>query len=145
MSKKTGLRKQVRKLIRNWAAPAGCGLFFLFLLKFVFFCGYVPSASMEPAIHKGSFIFGIRIFGELQRGEVVVFEHEGRLLVKRIAGVSGDVVYSGSGRMLVVPAGYYYMLGDNCSESSDSRYWDEPFVGRMQIIARVVVRKQHPY
>ena len=140
MSKKTGLRKQVRGLIRNWAVPVGCGLFFLFLLKSIFFIGYVPSTSMEPAIHKESFIFGLRVHGELQRGDVVVFEHGGRLLVKRIAGIQGDVVYASDEKSMTVPEGCYFMLGDNLENSDDSRGWDEPFVENSQIIAKAAIR-----
>ncbi|RKJ39176.1 S26 family signal peptidase [Acutalibacter sp. 1XD8-33] len=36
------------------------------LSRFVLFAGYVPTESMEPAIHKDSYILGCRIFGELK-------------------------------------------------------------------------------
>jgi signal peptidase I len=38
---------------------------------------------------------------------------------------------------LVIPAGDYFMLGDNRNHSRDSRYWG--FVSRSQIIARPLV------
>ena len=126
-------------LIRDWAVPAGCGLVILFLLKFVFFFGYVPSASMEPAIKEGSFIFGIQVFGELAHREIVVFERENRLLLKRIAGVPGDVVFIGADS-LTVPDGCYFVLGDNEGHSIDSRYWDDPFVSQEQVAA-LILRK----
>jgi signal peptidase I len=91
---------------------------------------------MEPTIRERSFIIGIRMFAEPERGDIVVFEHESRLLVKRIAGVFGDVVYV-DGENRIVPDGYYYVLGDNTEHSIDSRYWDEPFVPREEILARV--------
>ncbi len=125
----------IRRLIKNWAAPFGCGLLFLFLLKFVFFFGYVPSASMEPAIREGSFIFGIRVYSELRRGDVTVFEREGRLLVKRITGIPGDMVVMIDGDTQIVPDGCYFMTGDNPEDSYDSRYWDEPFIEQNKIIA----------
>ena len=127
-------RSNIRRLIKNWAVPFGCGLFFLFLLKSVFFFGYVPSPSMEPAIREGSFIFGIRVFSELRRGDIVVFKHENRLLVKRVAGVPGDIIADDSEK-LAVPEGCYYMLGDNEGRSSDSRVWEDPFVSVDNIIA----------
>ncbi|MDR1537195.1 MAG: S24/S26 family peptidase [Clostridiales bacterium] len=52
-----------------------------------FFVGYVPAASIDPAIRKDSFIFGVRVVGDLERGDVVAFEYEGRVLVKRIAAL----------------------------------------------------------
>jgi signal peptidase I len=125
---------KLRALIKNWAVPVGCGLIFLILLKCVFFVGVVPTTSMEPTIKQGSVILGVRVFGELRRGDVIVFEHQGRLLVKRIAAVADDTV-SVNGRPQTVPDGCFYMLGDNAADSIDSRYWDEPFVTREQIVA----------
>jgi len=133
-------RKRFRRLIRSWAVPAGCGLVFLFLLRFIFFFGYVPSASMEPAIREGSFILGIRMFGEPGRGDVAVFEHESRLLVKRVVGIPGDTVAVGA-EVLTVPDGCYFMLGDNGGHSIDSRHWNEPFVERHEIVAIVFARR----
>ena len=40
-------------------------------------------------------ILGIRIFGELERGDVVIFRHERKMLVKRIAAGEGDRVLLG--------------------------------------------------
>jgi signal peptidase I len=91
---------------------------------------------MVPAIHKDSFIFGIRVFGEPERGDVVAFWHEGRLLVKRIAALPGDTVTI-RGVALTLPDGCYFMLGDNRKNSIDSRYWDEPFVPIERIVARI--------
>ena len=73
--------------------PATLCLAVWVLFRFVLFLGYVPSASMEPTIPAGSVILGIRIFGELERGDVVIFRHEGKTLVKRIAAGEGDRVY----------------------------------------------------
>jgi len=131
-------RGRIRRLIRNWAVPVGCGLLFLFLLKFVFFFGYVPTASMEPAIRVDSFIIGHRVFGKLKHGDIVVFEYKGRLMVKRIAGVPGDVVPDAKGGTLAVPAGCYFVLGDNPEESVDSRHWSNPFVHERRIIAKLL-------
>ena len=139
MTKQKNLRSIVRRLVKNWAVPVGCGLVFLFLLRFVFFFGYVPSASMEPAIREGSFIFGIRTVGELKLGDVVIFEHEGFLLTKRIASLPGDSVIIGDEAALV-PDDCYFMLGDNDDVSLDSRCWDDPFVKRSAIIALLPFR-----
>lgn len=142
----------MKKAIKKWAAPLLCGLFTLILFKFVLFVGYVPSASMEPTIKAESLILGCRLMGALQRGDIVMFCQDGYYLVKRIAAVPGDVIYiedtreafsvnedpAGATRVLIVPDGSYYMLGDNEEKSIDSRYWDEPFVEQSQVVAKVL-------
>jgi signal peptidase I len=92
---------------------------------------------MEPTIREDSLIIGMRVAGKLEVGDIVVFEHNGLLLVKRIAGIPGDTVYSTDGNAMTVPSGCYYVLGDNTEASIDSRHWDEPFVTDKSIIAKV--------
>ena len=64
----------------------------LLFFRFVIYIGYVPTNSMEPTIMAGDKIFGFRILGELEVGDIVVFEHDGTNMVKRIAAVPGDIV-----------------------------------------------------
>lgn len=92
---------------------------------------------MEPNISAGSYVFGVRIVGALQRGDVIVFRLDGQNLVKRIAAISGDIVYIDEITQQEVPAGYFYMLGDNPTESFDSRHWDNPFIHESTIVARL--------
>ncbi len=125
----------MRKLWK-WAIPA-CALGATVLLfRFVLFIGYVPTESMEPTIHKGSYILGCRIFGELKVGDIIVFEHEGKQVVKRIAAVSGDVMEH-TGQHLTVPDGCFYVLGNNSGNSYDSRRWSEISVSKSEIRAKI--------
>lgn len=111
------------------------GTFLLF--RFVLFIGYVPTESMEPTLKKGSMIVGNRIFGELKVGDIVVFRHEKKLLVKRIAAMEGDLIHY-KGKQIQVPAESLYLLGDNLRNSWDSRYWDSPFICNKDIVARML-------
>lgn len=124
----------MRKIKRRFTIPAFVLAVTLFILRFVLFIGYVPTESMEPTLHKGSFIFGSRIFYKMEVGDIVVFRHEGRFLVKRVAGVGGDIVECRA-KKLSVPTGELYLLGDNEGSSWDSRYWEYPFISEEGVCA----------
>jgi signal peptidase I len=121
----------------------------------------VRGASMWPALADGERILVERVTGELgafQRHDVVVLEPpgiRGERYVKRIVGLPGDVVVVGAGeirvngdsvasgihtepmsRRVVVPAGAYFVAGDNFDHSFDSRAFG--CVSHERIIGRVV-------
>ena len=114
--------------------PVFCAILVLVLFRCVLYLGYVPTASMEPTIHQGSLILGLRQFGELHTGDVVIFRHDGRTLVKRIAAGPGET-YILNGSPVTVPPGRYLLLGDNTKDSYDARYWEDPFIPEKDMIA----------
>jgi len=140
--------KKIWKRVKPWSVPICLTLLCYVLLQHVFLLGYVPSASMEPTLQEGSFIFGLRIFETPTVGDIIVFVKDGTLQVKRIAAVPGDQIdltkleYMDSlpipnwnDPILTVPAGHFYVLGDNTQNSYDSRYWENPFIAEEQLVA----------
>lgn len=123
------------KSIRRWIIPIGITVLTLILLKVFFLFGYVPTESMEPTLKKGSLILANRIYGELQVGDIIVFTHDGKYLVKRIAAMEGDTIER-DGKTVIVPEDSFYVLGDNENNSYDSRYWEEPFVSKKDVKAK---------
>ena len=127
-----------KKTFGKWLIPVVVTVAILILLKLVFLIGYVPTESMEPTIEKGSYIVGTRIFSDLEVGDVIIFRHDGKLLVKRIAAAEGDMVER-NGVQLTVPSGCYYVLGDNADNSYDARYWAEPFINERTVVAKLIL------
>ena len=125
---------------RKWIIllPIITAVTILLLFRFVFLIGYVPSESMEPTLQKESFILGSRLFGDLKTGDIVVFEHEGTVMVKRIAACPGEEI-TVDGILYYVPDRSYFMLGDNKDNSYDSRYWECPYISEEKIIAKMII------
>ncbi len=127
-----------RFLKAQYLIPAAVCLTTLMLFRVVLFIGVVPSRSMEPTIQKGSIIVGSRIaywFDEPQAGDIIIFKHENRTLVKRVAAI-GENRFVGNPRFDTVPVGHVYVVGDNTEGSFDSRIWEYPFIPYSDIIAQ---------
>lgn len=148
-----GQTKQDREkhgIKRWWMVPIGISILIWILFRTIFLLGYVPSESMEPTLKKGSYLIAVRIYAGLDTGDIIIFQRDGELLVKRVAAVGGDKVDLGrlsyaqgwtvpkqDEEVIVVPEGCFFVLGDNIEKSFDSRYWEDMFVKEADVVARV--------
>ena len=143
--------KKYKYRVKPWMLPVGLTLIFVLILRFVLLVGYVPTPSMEPTLRQNSIIVGTRLFGELKTGDIIVFQTDGVLVVKRIAGCPGEridltkISYMDSvpipifeQEVITVPENAYFVLGDNSQNSWDSRYWEDPFISAEEIVAKVI-------
>ena len=110
-------------------------VFAFLLFRYVLLIGFVPSESMEPTLKAGSVIIAPRLFDKIRVGDVVIFKHNGKLVVKRIAAIGGNL-YTLNGIEYTVPTGKLIVLGDNSENSYDSRYWDDPYIDESDVIAK---------
>lgn len=131
------MKEQLKK-IRPLLIPVVITLVVVLLFHSVFMLGYVPTSSMEPTLETGSLILGLRIFDELETGDIIIFNHDGAYLVKRIAACEGDTLVH-QDTIVTVPENCFYVLGDNTENSHDSRYWENPFVSYEDVIAKLLL------
>lgn len=145
-------------------------VFVLIVNNFLIINAKIPSESMENTIMTGDQIFGNRlayINKDPQRYDIVIFKYpdnEEKLFIKRIIGLPGETVTIKEGKVYIndstdalddsflpepmegdfgpyeVPDGCYFMLGDNRNWSKDSRFWNNTYVTRDQILGKAVFR-----
>ena len=129
----------------------------------------IPSESMVPTLNVGDRLFVTRVYNpeKLERGDVVVFHsnEKNEDMIKRLIGKPGDVIVINDGIVTVngetlyenyigtpdkfngtyeVPEGQYFFLGDNRFFSSDSRYWDTPYIDGSDIMGKAQL-KVYPF
>jgi len=99
----------------------------------------VSGNSMAPTFHNGDYLIIDELSYEVrkpERGEVIVFRYPknpSQFFIKRIAGLPGETING-----IILANNEYYVLGDNTSASSDSRYWGP--VKSNLIVGRALVR-----
>jgi signal peptidase I len=151
-SEKEKKKKNVKKEIISWILTLGSAvLIALFIRTFIFEPIFVDGQSMCDTLQDKEVMFVTKpeyIFGEPQRGDVVICKYPGRTenFVKRLMGVPGDtievksnVVYINgealdepyltptrnddgfSMEAMTLEDGQYFVMGDNRDNSHDSR------------------------
>ena len=128
----------------------------------------VPTGSMENTIQVDDCIMGLRVaylLSEPERGDIVIFpwpDDPEITYVKRIIGLPGETVEIKNGAVYIdgiafeeeylkeemrgtygpyeVPEGCYFMMGDNRNSSADSRRWENKYLKREDIEAKVIFR-----
>ena len=137
------------------------GAVYLWFWKAIAYSLFVPSSSMEPTMKPGDVWYSSRLdIDEFERFDIVCFEKNDMYLTKRIIGLPGEKVRVSNGSVYIngkkikedfikepmdiqgdgewkVPKDSYFMMGDNRNDSYDSRFWDNPFVKKNTIYAKV--------
>lgn len=138
----------------------------LFCSKVLIVNANIPSGSMEDTIHPGDRVIGSRLAylsQDPKREDIIIFrfpDDESQVFIKRIIGlpgeeiriVDGQVYIDGAQKPLeevylkeapqgsfgpyVVPEDSYFVMGDNRNNSHDSRFWENHFVSRDEILAK---------
>ncbi len=163
--------KKYKLMIEKVKEPILAILAALLISCFMMSHTQVPTESMMSTINPGDHLIVDRLtyyYRDPLRGEIVVFEHEGKHLIKRVIGQPGDCIDIVDGKVYlngnlldettylnevgvtypfsnstikfpyIVPEGCYFVLGDNRRNSNDSRVFGA--ISRNVIIAKAGYR-----
>ncbi|WP_243177710.1 signal peptidase I [Clostridium hominis] len=169
-SDRNAKKKEKTGFFYDWVVPILIAVVLAVLInKFIVFKVKIPSESMVPTLNVGDRLFVTRVYNpeNLERGDVVVFhsDEKNEDMIKRLIGKPGDTIVINDGIVTVngetlyenyigtpdkfngtyeVPEGQYFFLGDNRFFSSDSRYWDTPYIDGSDIMGKAQL-KVYPF
>ncbi|HLR01961.1 MAG TPA: signal peptidase I [Virgibacillus sp.] len=134
-----------------------------FLRTFVFATSIVEGESMDPTLENGERVIVnkfVYLFGEPERGDIVIIQRPTKNYVKRVIGMPGETVkmenhslyiddkkyterfinqdaidHTGNFGPVTIPDDSYFVMGDNRAISKDSRN-GLGFIGEDTIIGR---------
>lgn len=168
-SKKNAIIKEILSYVKILVVTFICVFIFN---HYIIANAFVPTGSMESTIETGSRIFINRLSyvnSNPQRGDIVSFlypDDESENYLKRIIGLPGETIEGKDGEVYIdgvkltenyikdkidedfgpftVPKDCYFMMGDNRTNSWDSRDWEHTFVSKDKIIGKAVL-KYYPH
>jgi signal peptidase I len=159
---KKGKKSMIRELLET---VISAGVIAFIIITFIGQVTVVRGASMEPTLYNNERLIANKIsyrFESPKRSEIIIFKPPleiKRNYIKRIIGIPGDKIEIIKGEIylndnkleenyieynsyedvsaILVPDDSFFVLGDNRSNSSDSRYWG--FVPRKNVVGKAWV------
>lgn len=167
------MAEAVRRELREWIKALAIAVCLAWVLRTVLVQPYrVEGPSMEASLHDTERLFINRLvyrFRSPERGNVVVIElpNEDITIIKRIIGLPGETIEIRDGTVfidgeplvepyldqptldiydpLVIPENHYFVMGDNRSNSRDSRSLSIGFVPESNIKGQAVIVYWPPF
>lgn len=119
----------------------------------------VQGDSMNPSLNNHDVLLGLKTH-RIEKGDIIVFEHNDEIMIKRVWGVGGDSIRSDAGKLFIndvkitnyecysddcdyiIADDCFFVLGDNSDNSVDSRSYG--VISSESVIAKYVL-KLYPY
>lgn len=147
----------MRKLLR-WVLPL---IFGILIFIFIGYPANITGTSMAPNLNDKSLVIVFKL-SEIQKGDIVAFKHDGKMVVKRVVAIKDDKVTIKDGNLYInnridnyspkevfeqnsdysqdyIVTEDYYVVGDNRKgmDSYDSRFYGP--ISKQDILGKVII------